>query len=189
MRYLAISFLLLCASVRADIAVEIDLSAQQAWILQDGQRIYETPISSGRADFPTPTGNFTVTEKDKNHRSSLYGRIVDTEGRTVVADASSAMAVPEGGKFVPSPMKNFIRFDGATGMHIGPLPGYPASHGCVRLPAHRSALFFNIVQVGTPVRVFGQAPYRAVAKSATPAPAVAAPAKKSWFPWIRRIKS
>ncbi len=68
------------------------------------------------------------------------------------------MAVPRGGKFIPAPMRYFIRFDGATGMHAGYLPGYPASHGCVRLPQEKAIALFDAVQVGTPVTVFGRTP-------------------------------
>jgi len=139
-------------------AIEIDLTTQKAWILQDGQRVYETSISSGRSGFETPAGSFTVIEKSADHKSSLYGKIVDDRGRVVISDADCDTPLPAGAKFQAAPMKNFLRFDGAVGMHAGRLPGYPASHGCVRLPPSKAALFFNIVEVGTPVRVFGQAP-------------------------------
>jgi len=44
------------------LAIEIDLTAQKAWVLQDGHRVYETPISSGRTGHETPTGDFSVLE-------------------------------------------------------------------------------------------------------------------------------
>ncbi|PYJ37905.1 MAG: hypothetical protein DME84_06120, partial [Verrucomicrobia bacterium] len=50
------------------------------------------------------------------------------------------------------------RFDGADGMHAGYLPGYPASHGCVRMPQQLAIAFFNSVTAGTPVTVFGRTP-------------------------------
>ena len=49
MRRVCALFFLLTLAARADVAIEIDLSAQKAWVLQDGQRVYETPISSGRS--------------------------------------------------------------------------------------------------------------------------------------------
>jgi hypothetical protein len=49
-----------------------------------------------------------------------------------------------------------MRFHAATGMHSGYLPGYPASHGCVRMPEQNAIAFFNAVEIGTPVHVFGQ---------------------------------
>lgn len=173
-------------------AIEIDLSAQKAYLLHDGGVVYETPISSGRPGHRTRTGNFLVTEKDEDHLSTLYGQIVDGAGRTVVAGADSGMRVPSGGRFIAAPMHHFLRFDGATGMHAGYLPGYPASHGCIRLPPAKAALFYNIAEIGTPVRVFGTAPNTtppqrktAPKPKATPAPATPEP-KKSWFPFIQR---
>ena len=142
----------------SSIAIEIDLTAQKAWVLQDGQRVYETSISSGRTGFETPAGSFTVVQKDPDHKSTLYGKIVDSKGRVLVSDADSDMSIPPGAKFQQAPMKNFLRINGAVGMHAGRLPGYPASHGCIRLPPSKAALFFNIAEVGTPVRVFGKAP-------------------------------
>jgi lipoprotein-anchoring transpeptidase ErfK/SrfK len=140
------------------IAIEIDLAEQKAWVLQDGQRIYETNISSGRTGFETPSGSFSVVQKDPDHKSTLYGKIVDAKGRVVLSDADCDTPVPPGAKFQAAPMKNFLRINGAVGMHAGRLPGYPASHGCIRLPPSKAALFFNIAEVGTPVRVFGTAP-------------------------------
>jgi hypothetical protein len=143
----------LAASADAPLAIDIDLGAQKAFLLQEGKIVYETPISSGRPGHPTPTGEFQVLEKDENHLSTLYGKIVDASGKTLVANADSAMPVPAGARFVQAPMRHFLRFDGATGLHEGYLPGYPASHGCIRLPAAKAALFFDIAQVGTPVHV------------------------------------
>jgi hypothetical protein len=55
-------------------------------------------------------------------------------------------------------MPYFMRFNGAEGMHAGYLPGYPASHGCVRLPDEKAIAFYRAVEVGTPVSVFGRTP-------------------------------
>ena len=79
----------------------------------------------------------------------VYGRIVDANGRTFVRDADADMHVPRGGKFIPVPMRYSMRFDAATGMHAGYLPGYPASHGCVRMPEENAIAFFNAVGIGT----------------------------------------
>jgi hypothetical protein len=55
-------------------------------------------------------------------------------------------------------MRYFVRFNNTVGMHAGYLPGYPASHGCVRLPEEKAIAIFNAVDVGTPVTVFGRTP-------------------------------
>src|SRR3954451_6151060 len=136
--------------------VEIDLQQQMAYLIRGRTLVLSSPISSGRSGHLTETGSFKVIEKESNHFSSLYGKIVDSYGRTVVADADADMKVPRGGKFIPAPMRYFMRFHAATGMHAGYLPGYPASHGCVRMPEQNAIAVFNAVQIGTPVLVFGQ---------------------------------
>ena len=113
--------------------------------------------------------NIEVLEKEINHHSSIYGKIVDANGRTIVADADIDMKVPRGGKFVPAPMRYFMRFHEADGMHAGYLPGYPASHGCVRMPEQLAIAFYHAVDVGTPVTVFGRTPRTRGARRPRPA--------------------
>ena len=138
--------------------VEIDLQQQVAYLMRGRSVLLESPISSGRYGHLTEIGSFKVLEKERNHYSSIYGKIVDAYGNSIVADADNDMKVPRGGKFIPAPMHYFIRFNGADGMHAGFLPGYPASHGCVRMPEHLAIAFFKTVEVGTPVTVFGRTP-------------------------------
>ncbi len=154
---LSISF---CAaiSLRAQTSVEIDLEEQTACLLQNGRIVLASPISSGRYGHLTQRGSFKILEKERTHYSSMYGKIVDARGNTIVADADADMPVPPGGKFIPAPMHYFMRFSGADGMHAGYLPGYPASHGCVRMPQQYATAFFNAVSVGTPVTVVGRTP-------------------------------
>jgi L,D-transpeptidase catalytic domain len=152
--------LFLCTALllRAQTSVEIDLQEQRAYLLQNGRPVLASPISSGRYGHLTKTGSFKVLQKERSHYSSMYGKIVDANGNTVVADADADMQVPRGGKFIPAPMHYFMRFNGGDGMHAGYLPGYAASHGCVRMPERYAIAFFNAVQVGTPVTVFGRTP-------------------------------
>jgi lipoprotein-anchoring transpeptidase ErfK/SrfK len=148
------------AGLGAQTAVEIDLEEQTAYLLRDGRPVLASPISSGRYGHLTRNGSFKILEKERTHYSSMYGKIVDARGNTIVADADADMRVPSGGKFIPAPMHYFMRFTGADGMHAGYLPGYPASHGCVRMPQENAIAFFNSVSVGTPVTVFGRTPQR-----------------------------
>jgi lipoprotein-anchoring transpeptidase ErfK/SrfK len=138
--------------------VEIDLSEQTAYLIRGRHVVMQSPVSSGRYGHLTETGSFKVIEKERSHYSSIYGKIVNASGRTVVADADVDMRVPRGGRFIPAPMRYFMRFHGADGMHAGYLPGYPASHGCVRMPEELAVAFFNALEVGTPVHVFGRTP-------------------------------
>ena len=139
-------------------SVEIDLQEQTAYLIQNGRAILATPISSGRDGHLTETGSFKVLEKERSHFSTLYGKFVDGRGNTIVADADADMPVPRGCRFVPAPMRYFIRFNNATGVHAGYLPGYPASHGCIRLPETEAIAIFNAIEVGTPVTIFGRTP-------------------------------
>ena len=84
--------------------VEIDLQEQRAYLLRNGRAVLASPISTGRAGHLTETGSFRIIEKERNHYSSLYGKIVDASGRTIVSDADADMRVPRGDKFIPAPM-------------------------------------------------------------------------------------
>jgi len=138
--------------------VEIDLGRQTAYLISGRRVVMQSPVSSGRYGHLTETGSFKVIEKERSHHSSIYGKIVDASGRTIVADADVDMRVPSGCRFVPAPMPYFMRFHGADGLHAGYLPGYPASHGCVRMPEDLAVAFYQAVDVGTPVTVFGRTP-------------------------------
>lgn len=153
-------FLTALSSLRAAerVAIDIDLTEQRAHLIINGRAVESAPISSGRREYPTPPGTYRVMEKDRNHYSSLYGKIVNARGETLVGDADSSMRVPPGGRFVRAPMRYFLRFTGGYGLHAGYLPGYAASHGCVRMPEDKARTFFEAVSLGTPIRVYGRAP-------------------------------
>ena len=146
---------LLTPTMASGIRVVINLSEQQAYLLQDNKVISTSPISSGRAGWSTPRGSFHVISKDIYHRSRSFGSVVDVRGRVVNSSATPASRVPAGGHFLEAPMPFYTEFSPAVGMHSGYLPGYPASHGCVRMPRDMAALFFRRVQIGTPVTVSG----------------------------------
>jgi len=169
-----------CAQNENPFRVEIDLQQQTAFLIRERRVVMESPISSGRYGHLTETGSFKVMEKELNHHSSIYGKIVDAYGRTLVADADADMKVPRGGRFVPAPMRYFMRFHGADGMHAGYLPGYPASHGCVRMPEQLAITFFNAVDVGTPVQVFGRTPRTNQYYRYGPQP------QRGGWPWFRQ---
>ena len=65
-------------------------------------------------------------------------------------------------------MRYYMEFRPAIGMHAGFLPGYPASHGCVRMPRDSAARFFERVQIGTPVTVVGSTQNLARVRKAIP---------------------
>lgn len=135
-------------------SLHINLKQQAVYLLEDGQLRNSSPISSGKPGYSTPRGKFRVLKKEVNHFSATYGKIVGPNGKTVVADARSDMAVPAGCRFVKAPMPYYLGFTPRHGLHGGHLPGYPASHGCVRMPLQKAREFFYGVAVGTPVYIF-----------------------------------
>lgn len=136
--------------------VIVSIAKQRAWLMFGENQIYiDTPISSGKRNGSTPTGKFTVLQKNKDHRSSIYGDFVDKRGRTVRRGVSLKVdSAPGGTRYVGAPMKFFCRLthDG-VGMHVGKLPGYPASHGCIRLPEEIAPLIYEKVKLGTVVEI------------------------------------
>lgn len=135
--------------------VIVSLTKQRAYLMVEEEIAIDSPISSGKRGHTSPNGSFTVLEKDKDHHSSLYGDYKDTSGRTVRGGVSARIdSAPSGTHFVGASMKWFMRLTGeGVGMHVGILPGYPASHGCIRMPEPAAAQFYSHVKVGTPVRV------------------------------------
>jgi lipoprotein-anchoring transpeptidase ErfK/SrfK len=138
-----------------NVHVVVSIPKQRAFLMVEETVVADSPISSGKRGHSTPTGKFTVLEKDPNHHSSLYGNFVDGSGRVVRAGVSAHIdAAPSGTHFAGAEMKWFMRLTGdGVGMHIGILPGYPASHGCVRMPSDGAKFFYDHVKVGTPVAV------------------------------------
>jgi hypothetical protein len=104
--------------------IEVDLSTQQATLYHDGATVRSASVSTGRKGYRTPAGQYVVTDKHRKWRSTLY----------------------------PSDMPFFMRLScGEIGLHAGKLPGYPASHGCIRLGHKDAAEFFKHAPVGTKV--------------------------------------
>jgi L,D-transpeptidase catalytic domain len=107
------------------VAIVVSLPDQLVYVYRDGIRIAVSTCATGRPGHATPTGVFTILQKDKTHHSSLYN------------DASM-------------PFTERLTWSGVA-LHAGNLPGYPDSHGCVHLPLAFSKLLFQITQLGTPV--------------------------------------
>ncbi|MFN2507667.1 MAG: ankyrin repeat domain-containing protein [Chthoniobacterales bacterium] len=106
--------------------IEISLATQRALVIKNGVPILKTSISTGRRGFETRTGEFVVTDKKRSHRSTIY--------------------------HVEMPF--FMRLNCLDfGMHAGAVPNYPASHGCIRLPADAAQKIFAEIPVGTVVMI------------------------------------
>jgi len=135
--------------------IVVSIPKQRAYLMMGENIVADAPISSGKRGHSTPNGHFNIMEKDPNHHSSLYGDFVDHSGRIVRAGISAHIdSAPSGTHFAGAAMKWFLRLTGeGVGMHIGILPGYPASHGCVRESVDGAKLFYDHAKVGTPVDV------------------------------------
>lgn len=132
----------------------ISLREQKIYFYKSGQLAGFSPISSGREGMATRAGNFSVLEKDLNHASSLFGDYVSRDGTVLKREVDVRKdSRPPGAVFDAAKMPYFMRITGAVGMHEGYLPGYPASHGCIRLPHRMAEVFYRESSVGTPVKI------------------------------------
>jgi lipoprotein-anchoring transpeptidase ErfK/SrfK len=135
-------------------SIKISLGEQKAYFYKGGQLVGISQLSTGREGMGTTTGSFKIIQKDQNHVSSQYGDYVDSADNVVVANVDVGKdPKPPGAHFKGAPMPYFMRIVGGTGLHAGYLPGYPASHGCIRMPEFMAENFFRSVSVGTPVTV------------------------------------
>lgn len=107
------------------VTIIVSLRTQKAYAYRNGVAIGVSTVSTGTKGFATPTGIFTVLQKDADHVSNLY-------------------------KDAAMPFMQRLTWGGIA-MHAGNLPGYPASHGCIRMPLAFAELLFGITKMGITV--------------------------------------
>lgn len=136
-------------------SIIIRLGEQRAYFYKGNELVGVSSISTGREGFDTPLGKFKIIQKDKDHVSSLYGDYVDAKtGAIIKKDADrSRDPMPKGAVYDGAKMPYFMRVVGGTGLHAGFLPGYAASHGCIRMPEFMAENFFRNVELKTPVQI------------------------------------
>ena len=135
-------------------SVKIKLSEQKAYFYKGGELVGVSQLSTGREGTGTPTGSYKIIQKDQDHVSNLYGDYVDEADNVIVPNVGvNKDPKPPGTRFKGAPMPYFMRIVGGVGMHAGYLPGYAASHGCIRMPEFMAENFFNAVSNGTPVTI------------------------------------
>jgi hypothetical protein len=117
-------------SPRGPVVIVVSLPEQLVHVYRNGVAIGVSTCSTGKPGHRTPTGIFTVLQKSREHYSSLYNN-------------------------APMPNMQRLTWQGVA-LHAGDLPGYPASHGCVRLPKAFSELVFSVTEVSTPVIIADQ---------------------------------
>ncbi|WP_102283827.1 L,D-transpeptidase family protein [Ottowia massiliensis] len=124
------SFWLPELSPAGPVVAVVNLYTQHAQIYRNGIAIGYTSVSTGKRGYGTPTGRFQVLEKRRFHRSSTYGN-------------------------APMPWMVRLTWSGIA-FHSGALPGFPASHGCIRLPASFAPQLFGALSLGDTVAVLNQ---------------------------------
>lgn len=130
------------------VTMVVSLSTQRAYIYRNGVPIGVSTVSSGKPGHATPTGIFTILQKHRDHKSNLY------------SDA-------------PMPFMQRLTWDGIA-LHAGNLPGYPASHGCIRLPLEFANLLYGVTKLGLTVVITDDA----VAPEVSAAPSALAPSRE-----------
>jgi hypothetical protein len=115
------------AASTGPVSLVIDLTRQRVFLYRGGVPIAASTISSGSKGRETPIGEFTILQKAVVHRSRTYDNA----------------SMPYMQRLTPQ----------GVAMHAGNLPGYPASHGCIRLPGAFAKLLYGVTELGTPVTV------------------------------------
>jgi lipoprotein-anchoring transpeptidase ErfK/SrfK len=136
--------------------MEVDLRRQVATFYRGKNKVGVAAISSGDERHPTPDGTYRILEKIRDKYSNRYGHVEDAHGRVVNNDATPRSPVPPGGRYRPAPMPYWMRLTSyGIGMHQGFLPGYAASHGCIRMDKKVVRQFYEAAYVGMKVKVTG----------------------------------
>ncbi|MDQ0249008.1 hypothetical protein J2W22_001055 [Sphingomonas kyeonggiensis] len=143
---------------RGPMLVVVNIATQRVVAYRNGVPIAVSTVSTGKAGHRTPTGVFTILQKAKWHRSSKYSN-------------------------APMPFMQRLTWYGIA-LHAGSLPGYPASHGCIRLPHEFARLLFDETDLGMTVIVTNQAPALRVGPKPTSPAFPAGPAV--WRPELSR---
>jgi lipoprotein-anchoring transpeptidase ErfK/SrfK len=110
--------------------IVISLAEQRLYAYQDNELVAWSNCSTGKTGHETPVGTFKITQKHIDHYSSIYNN---------------------------APMPYFMRLtNDGVGLHAGELPGYAASHGCIRLPLGMVKELYKYTPSGTPVQVIAE---------------------------------
>ncbi|MET0245848.1 MAG: L,D-transpeptidase family protein [Sphingomonas sp.] len=127
----------------SSISIIVSISSQVMYVYRGETLIAVSTVSTGKRGKATPVGEFTILEKREFHRSNLYSN-------------------------APMPWMQRLTWDGIA-LHGGHLPGYPASHGCIRMPAAFARRLFDLTRTGATVSIVGDAvPRRLMRQPAVP---------------------
>ncbi len=114
------------------VRVVVSIPQQKAYVFEDGELLATSPVSTGKRGHETPAGTFRILQKKVHHRSNKYAN-------------------------APMPYMQRLTNYGIA-LHAGNLPGYPASHGCIRLPRGFAKKLYGLTDYGTKVTVTHKRP-------------------------------
>ena len=114
-------------SPSGEVTIIVSLQQQKAFVYRGDGLIGVSTVSTGKPGHETPTGTFEILQKRREHYSNLYDN-------------------------APMPFMQRLTWDGIA-LHAGRIPGHPASHGCVRLPAEFAEILYDVTRHGTVVVV------------------------------------
>ena len=133
MKKTIISIIILTSLSYSQKTIHIDLSKQRAYAMENGKAVFSGRVSTGKKGKRTPKGTFTVLYKKRKHKSSKYPK-------------------PNGG----APMNYMIRITNyGIAMHVGRVPNYPASHGCIRMGRSFAKKMYKWAEKGIQVKIYG----------------------------------
>ena len=112
------------------VSVVINIGEQRAYVYRGEQLVAATSVSTGKDGKETPSGTFTILQKAVDHQSNIYDS-------------------------APMPYMQRLTWDGVA-IHAGRNPGFPASHGCIRVPTDFAKKLFAVTTLGTQVTVIGE---------------------------------
>ena len=111
----------------SNVRIVVSIPQQRAYVFEDGELLATSPVSTGKRGHATPAGTFPILQKKVHHRSNKYAN-------------------------APMPYMQRLTWGGVA-LHAGSVPGYPASHGCIRLPRKFAKKLYNLTDHGTVVTV------------------------------------
>ena len=110
-----------------NVSILISIPGQIAYVYRDGVLIAASTVSTGKPGKDTPVGDFTILQKRVHHHSNIYSN-------------------------APMPFMQRLTWTGIA-LHAGQLPGYPASHGCIRFPREFARRLFDVTEMGGTVSI------------------------------------
>jgi hypothetical protein len=131
------------------VKVKVSVSKQRVYVLEGSEILLSMPVSVGAPGTSTPTGSFTIFNKEHKHRANTHGYAYSGSNikQTYLAKK------PAGWSFKGTPMPYWCEFKPNYGFHTGWIKHQPCTHGCIRMHENLSPKFFRLVKVGTPVSI------------------------------------